>query len=74
MADMLYDQPVAYFQHGCTTDGKFDPEKALARGYSEIQLPVIEAFLAGEPVGVAEPELPDETEVEVFEDDPDYGG
>lgn len=64
MAEMLYDQPLRFFQLGCTTDGKFDPEKALARGYSEYQLPVIEAFLAGEAVGVAEPELEPEPEPE----------
>lgn len=43
--DALYDQPRNYFLYGCTTDGRFDPEKALALGYSEAQLGPIEEFL-----------------------------
>lgn len=66
MADstFLFDQPVDYFRHGCTTDGKFDPEKALALGYSEAQFPAIEQFLAGEDVGVAAPVQEEELEIE----------
>lgn len=45
MAEYLYDQPRDYFRHGCTTNGKFDPKKALALGYSKAQLPAIQEFL-----------------------------
>lgn len=66
MADnaFLYDQPVDYFRHGCTTDGKFDPEKAKTLGYSEAQYPAIEQFLAGEDVGVPAPPQEEELEIE----------
>lgn len=62
MGQMLYDQSREYFLIACTTDGKFDPMKALACGYSEAQLPTIKAFVEGEDVGVPEPE-PEEDEI-----------
>ena len=43
--DFLYDLPVDFYRNGCTTDGKFDPEKAEALGYSEAQFPAIKKFL-----------------------------
>lgn len=45
MVNSLYDQPREYFLYGCTTDGRFDAEKALALGYSKHQLGPIEEFL-----------------------------
>ena len=48
MAEFLYDQPRNYFLYGCTTDGKFDPEKAAALGYSPAQFSAIEEFLGVE--------------------------
>lgn len=63
MAHMLFDQSREYFVLACTTGGAFDPEKALARGYSEAQLPAIEAFIAGEDVGVPEPEPEEDDEL-----------
>jgi len=47
--DYLYDLPVEFYRNGCVTDGKFDPEKALALGYNEHQLKEIEQFIGSVP-------------------------
>lgn len=48
MPEYLYDQPRDYFKHGCCTDGKFDPEKAKALGYSPAQYGEIQEFIGDE--------------------------
>lgn len=62
MAEYLYDQPIDYFRHGCTTNGKFDPKKAEKLGYSPAQFPAIKEAL-GEDKGKTAP-LPEIEEKE----------
>jgi hypothetical protein len=52
MSAYLYDQPIEYYRHGCTDkNGKFDPKKAAALGYSPAQFAAIKAALGDEEKG-----------------------
>lgn len=42
---ILYDLPVSFYQQACVTDGKFDPKKAAALGYSPAQFVAIKEAL-----------------------------
>jgi hypothetical protein len=53
MEGYLYDLPLNFYQHSVVTDGKFDPEKAAALGYSTAQFTVIEEFLGLDKVDTA---------------------